>query len=57
MLVMSHVLGLCGLLLQRLLFADAYRFAGGPVPEKGFVMSRGTARRWSHETSSSEECC
>ena len=37
--------------------ADAYRFAGGPVPEKGFVMGRGTARRWSHETSSSEECC
>ena len=24
--------------------ADAYRFAGGPVPERGLVMGRGTAR-------------
>ena len=24
--------------------ADAYRFAGGPVPERGLIMGRGTAR-------------
>ena len=33
-----------GLGLLRLRLLDAYRFAGGPVPVRGLVVWRGTAR-------------
>ena len=44
MLVVSLGLGLCGLLLAETALADAHQFAGGPVPARGLVMGRGTAR-------------
>ena len=43
-MMMFLLLGLLGLLLLSSALADAYCFSGGPIPSRGLVLGRGTAR-------------